>query len=125
MSGVIRLAVNLQLKQNGTLWRALSVGFCVLVFFFALHAKTAVYGGGTPGRLTPSTTAKLWSGEQKMEVQTFDAGAGVLFCMAVLCLLEPLVRREVSVHSAFLAPPPRHQCLRYLHRFLRPPPVQA
>lgn len=125
MTGAFPLAVNFQLKQNGTLWRALRVGFCVLVFFFALHAKTAVYGGGAPARLAPSTTAKLWPSEQKMEVQTFDAGAGALFCMAALCLVEPLVRREVFVHSAFVTPPPDVRSRRHLHRFLRPPPVQA
>jgi hypothetical protein len=117
--------LNLQLKQNRTLWRAMRVGFCVLVFFFALHAKTAAYGGGTPGRLTPSTTAKLWPSEQKMETQSSDAGAGLLFCMVVLCLIEPYVRREAFVQSAFFAPPPIHHSRLHLHRFLRPPPIQA
>jgi len=117
--------VNLQLKQNGMLWCATRVAFCVLVFFFALHAKTAVYGGGTSGRLTPATTCKLWPNEQKMERQTFDAGAGAVFCMVVLCLVEPYIRREPYVHSAFLAPPPSHHSRLHFHRFLRPPPVQA
>jgi len=111
--------------QNQKLWRSLAVAFCALVFFFALHAKTAVYNGGTSGNLTPSTACKLWTSGQKMEAQSFDAGGEVLFWMAVLCLFEPYLRREPRVHSAFLLPPPSNLLLRHLHRFLRPPPVLA
>ena len=41
------------------------VALCVLVFMFALHAKTAVYNGGAPAKVTPSTASKLWLNGQK------------------------------------------------------------
>ncbi|MGA2905581.1 MAG: hypothetical protein ABSD98_17280, partial [Candidatus Korobacteraceae bacterium] len=73
-------ALNLRIMQNKTLWRAMPVAFCALVFFFALHAKTAVYNAGPAGKLTPSTACKLWSSGQKMQAQSqsqsFDASAG-------------------------------------------------
>ena len=119
------LSVNLRIMQNKGLWRALAIAFCALVFFFALHAKTAVYSGGASAKLTPSTACKLWPSGQKMEAQSFSAGGGVLFWMSVLCLFGPFFRREPRVNSAFLAPPPYYLPLRYLHRFLRPPPVLA
>lgn len=98
---------------------------CALVFLFALHAKTAVYNGGAPAKITPTTASKLWLSGQKMEVLSVDSISAVLFWMAVLCLFTPFFRREPIVHSVFLTPPPRNYSLRYLQRFLRPPPVQG
>jgi hypothetical protein len=117
--------VNLRIKQSKALWRAVAIAFCALVFFFALHAKTAVYNDGAPAKLTPSTSCKLWSSGQKMEAQSLRAGGPVLFWMAVLCFFTPFVRREPGLSSVFVAPPPSNLPLRYLHRFLRPPPVLA
>ncbi len=111
--------------QNKKLWRAMSVAFCALVFFFALHAKTAAYNRGALAKLTPSTASKLWLSGQKMEAQLFATGSEVLLWMAVFCLFEPYFPRDPRVRSAFLAPPPRNLPLRFLHRFLRPPPVLA
>jgi len=124
-------ALNLRIMQNKTLWHAVSVAFCALVFFFALHAKTAVYHDGTAGKLTPSTACKLWSSGQKMQAQSqtqsqsYDASAGLLFWMAVLSLFTPYFHRQPRVHSAFGTPPASNLSLWYLHQFLRPPPVQA
>ena len=118
-------AVNLRIVQNERLWRALLLTLCVLVFMFALHAKTAVYNGGAPAKATPSTASKLWLNGQKMEVPSVDSSGGMLFWMAVLCLVGLYLHRELRVRSAFLAPPPRNLPLRQMHRFLRPPPVQA
>lgn len=119
------LVVNLRLKQNKASWRTLAIVFCALVFFFALHAKTAVYNNGAPARLTPSTSSKLWSSGQKMETTSFASDGGVLLWMALFCLLQPYFRREPRAHSAFRAPSPSDLPLRHLHRFLRPPPVLA
>jgi len=111
--------------ENERLRRSLLLTLCVLVFMFALHAKTAVYDGGAPAKVTPSTASKLWLSGQKMEVQSVDSDSGVLFWMAVLCLIGLYLHRELRVRSAFLTPPPRNLPLRQMHRFLRPPPVQA
>ena len=119
------LVVNLQLRQNNAAWRTLAIVFCALVFFFALHAKTAVYSNGAPAKLTPSTSSKLWSSSQKLETKSFTAGGGLLLWTALFCLLQPHFRRETHAPGSFLTPPTSDLLLRHLHRFLRPPPVLA
>lgn len=111
--------------QNERVWRMLLLTLCVLVFMFALHAKTAVYNGGAPTKVTPSTASKLWLNGQKMEVQSVDLESGMLFWLAVPCSIAPYLNLESRVQGAFIPPAPRNIPLRYLHRFLRPPPVQA
>jgi hypothetical protein len=112
----------LQIMRNKTLWHVLLVMLCALVFFFALHAKTAVYNGGASVKLTPSTASKLWLNGQKMEVQSVEASGSALFWMAALCLFGAYFRREPALRSVFLAPSPRHLSLQFTGRFLRPPP---
>jgi hypothetical protein len=104
-------------------WRTLAVLVCALVFFFALHAKTSVYNGSGVN-VTPSTSSKLWLGGQKIQTHSLESNTGLLFWMAVLCLLILLVRRERLECSTPLVPAHSNLPLRYLHRFLRPPPVQ-
>lgn len=96
---------------------------CALVFLFALRAKTLVYNGGAPAKVTPSTASKLWLSGHKMEVRSTDSGNSILFWMAVLCLFQLFLCREPGVQSVFQTPPPTDLSRRYLHRFLRPPPV--
>src|SRR5271166_3976921 len=109
--------------RNKTLRRGLLFMLCALVFLFALRAKTSVYNGGAPVKVTPSTASKLWLSGQKMEVRSVDSGNGVLFWMAVLCLFQMFLYRERGFQSALITPPPTDLSRRYLHRFLRPPPV--
>jgi hypothetical protein len=99
---------------------------CGLVFFFALHAKIAVYNGGAvPVKATPSTASKLWLNGQKLQVPSVDSSSSAIFWMTVLCLWGLYLQREGRVQSAFLTPPPSNLVLCHLHPFLRPPPVQA
>jgi hypothetical protein len=105
--------------------RALLLALCVLVFLFALHAKTGVYNGGAPARVTPSTASKLWLSGQKMEVQPVDSAAGPLFFVVLLCVFALCLHSERYVQSDFLTAPSRNFSLRYVRRFLRPPPFQA
>ena|SRR5580704_649382 len=111
--------------HNRTLRRTLLLLMCVLVFLFALRAKTAVYNGGAPAKVTPTTASKLWLSVQKMELQSADASGGVLFCVAVLCLFGLSLRREPRVQRILVTPAPNNISQHYLHRFLRPPPFQA
>ena len=120
-----RQALNLRIMQSKKLWRAMPIAFCALVFFFALHAKTAVYDGGSRAKVTPSTASKMWTSGQKMEAPSVDPSGGLLFWMAVICLFAPYFHREPRVHCAFGTPPASNLSLWYLHQFLRPPPVQA
>jgi hypothetical protein len=119
--------VNLRILQNKALWRIVAFAFCVLVFFFALHAKTAVYNGGAPVKVTPSTSSKLWLSGNKVEIRSADLSSGaMLFWMTVLCLFQLyLYRAAPKLQTAFLTPPPRTFPLQQLHLFLRPPPVQS
>lgn len=119
------LAVNLRTMKTKMRWRAQLIMLCALVFMFALHAKTSVYSRTGPAKATPSTASKLWLSGQKMEVQSVDSGSGMLFWMAVLCLVGLYLHRELRARSAFLAPFPKNLPLRQVHRFLRPPPLHA
>jgi hypothetical protein len=112
------------LTRNKPLWRATLLWLCALVFFFALHAKLAVYTGGAPAKVTPSTASKLWLSSQKMETQTPQSTGVVLFWIAFTCLFGLYLHREPKVRSAELTPPPNDLKLRHLRRFLRPPPSQ-
>jgi hypothetical protein len=106
------------------LWRATLLWLCALVFFFALHAKTAVYNGGTPAKATPSTASKLWVSGQKMEAQTLQSPGIVLFWIAFTCLFSLYLHSGPKVCSAVVIPPSNDLRLRHLRRFLRPPPFQ-
>jgi hypothetical protein len=103
--------------------RALLITLCVLVFVFVLRAKTSVYNGSGPAKVTPTTASKLWFSGQKLEVQTADNGTAVLFWMAIVCVFGMLLRHEPRLQTFLLSPPASNVSLRYLHRFLRPPPV--
>jgi hypothetical protein len=101
------------------------VALCALVFFFALRAKTAVYNGGAPAKVTPSTASKLWLSSQKMEVQPVDTNAAILFWMTILSFFALFLHREPRIQRIGITPLPRNISLLYLHHFLRPPPLKA
>jgi hypothetical protein len=109
--------------QHKTLWRATLLGLCGLVFFFALHAKTAVYNDGAPAKVTPSTASKLWINGQKIKSQSFEPAGSVLFWIAFTCFFGLYLHKEQKVQPAFRIPPTKVLTLRHLQRFLRPPPV--
>lgn len=116
--------MGLGITQKETLWRTLAVLVCALVFFFALHAKTSIYNGSGVN-VTPSTSSKLWlGGGQKIQTHSLESNTGLLFWMAVLCLFILLVQSERLECTSPLVPAHSNLPLRYLHRFLRPPPVQ-
>jgi len=113
------------MTRNKILCRAFIVLFCALVFFFALHAKIAVYNGGVAAKATPSTSAKLWTSSQKMEVPPLAYSTVTLFGCLFFALFGLNLRREPQLHGALSTPAPRNLRLRHLHRFLRPPPIQS
>jgi len=104
---------------------ALPVLFCVLVFFFALHAKTAVYGTAAQTKVTPSTSSKMWVSGQKMEAHVLPQSAVPLFWAAFVSLLGLVLLKQPRLQAASRVPPPSNLRLRHLHRFLRPPPFQS
>jgi len=105
---------------------AVPVIFCVLVFLFALHAKTAVYGGAHQARVTPSTASKMWAGGEKLDFRAVvPQSAPPAWLMFVSLLGLYLFPEQRSYQNALVAPLPNNLRLRYLHRFLRPPPFQS
>jgi hypothetical protein len=104
-------------------WRGLEIALCLLVFLFAFHAKTSMYGGGSRPEITPSTSAKLWLNGQKLEVEPNLQPVTVLFWFAILFLHSPGVLREPVVQRRTSVPSARHLGLQDLHRSLRPPPL--
>jgi len=101
------------------------VMFCVLVFLFALHAKTAVYGTAAQSKLTPSTSSKLWVSGRKMEAPIVPSQIAPLFRPLFLGLLGLNLLRRPRPQSALIIPPPSNLRLWHLRRFLRPPPFQT
>ncbi len=87
--------------------RVLLLALCVLVFLFALHAKTAAYNGGAPAKVTPSTASKLWVSGQKMEAPPVEPGSSVLFCMIFLCLFALNLQRQSLTQTAWITPAPK------------------
>ena len=119
--------MNSKSTHNEGVGRTLLLALCAFVFFFALHAKTALYNGGTPAKVTTSTASKLWlDGQQKMPVvPSVDSSSSALFWIAVFCLYRWYLRREPFIQSALSTVPASTLTLRYLRRFLRPPPFEA
>jgi len=104
---------------------AVPVLFCVLVFFFALHAKTSVYGAAAQRRLTPSTASKLWASGQKMDARVVPPTSAPLCWAALLGLLGVCWVKPPRLQTVSKVPPASNLRLRHLHRFLRPPPFQS
>lgn len=117
--------LNPRTTKGKILRAAVPVMFCVLVFLFALHAKTAVYGTAAGSRVTPSTASKLWVDGQKMPAQVAPLQIAPLFWPLFLSLLGFYFSTRPRVQSAhIIIPPPSNLRLWQLHRFLRPPPFQ-
>ena len=89
--------------------QVLLLALCALVFWFALHAKTGVYGDGIPVKVTPSTAGKLWLSGQKMEIQPVTSSpSALLFCIALLLIYRLYLHRKPRVPTAFCLPAARH-----------------
>ena len=102
-------------------WRTLLLVACALVFVFALHAKVAVYWQATQPHA--STSSKLSLNGEKLQPQAVGPVISIFWLAAfVVCLFnrQPELRYQAVYETA--APPPREHL--YLHRFLRPPPLQ-
>ena len=103
---------------------AVPVLFCVLVFFFALHAKTAVYGAAAHSKVTPSTASKMWVSGQKLQSGMALPHSVPFILVLFLSLLGFRLVTRPQNPSLLIIPASSNLRLRYLHRFLRPPPFQ-
>jgi hypothetical protein len=92
---------------------------CVLVFYFALHAKTAVYHN--PSHIDGSTSSKLWLNGGKLESDVAVIDALLVWALPWLLVLPRVSgRRFFPVLRCAPVPVPSNKL--YLARFLRPPP---
>lgn len=104
-----------------TMWKIVVVGVCLCVFVFGLQAKLAQYQAPSP-TVKAVSSAKLWDGDHRMEVQTLPDIA-VLLAVAIL-LQFPFLLLEPSAPLPLLCTPAPVQLSRMLQlrRFFRPPP---
>ena len=110
-------------NRRETLCRTLVViVVCALVFLFAYHAKTAVYGPST-AKITPVTASKLWVSSQKMEPTPQQSTSMVLSWALVLCFFALHMPRKPLLRHAVETPAPALLPVIELHRFFRPPPA--
>ena len=116
--------LNPRTKRGKMLRAVVPVLFCLLVFFFALHAKTAVYGAASHSKVTPSTASKMWVSGQKMPSRIAPTHVAPLFLALFLSLLGFQFLTQPKLASPLIVLPPSNLRLRHLHRFLRPPPFQ-
>jgi hypothetical protein len=106
---------------NPVFWRILLLLACVLVFSFALHAKVAVYDHGSQPQ--PSTSSKLWLTGLKIELPT-TASLFSLFWLAAFLTSAIYCQMEPRYHAVCETVARESRRQRYLHRFLRPPPLR-
>ena len=104
---------------NPVFWRILLLLACVLVFSFALHAKTAVYDHAAHPQ--PSTSSKLWLTVLKSELPSATSLTSLLWLGAFLIsfISWHFEQRYPAVCETSVRELRQQQ---YLHRFLRPPP---
>ena len=117
--------IKLQGALKKLLARVLPVAFCVLVFAFALDAKTSLYGPILPANAPTSSFAKLWVSSQKIEAQAVAPVSSIIFIVAAVCLFRLVLHHVPRVQSTLVAPQSSDQRARHQRRFLRPPPALA
>lgn len=103
-------------------WKVAVVAVCFCVFLFGLHAKLALYDPPSPG-VTAVASAKLWNGNQKMEVQTLLEFVLIAW-LSTLLIFGLRVARFERLRLDHETLPQQVESLG-LHRFLRPPPSLA
>jgi hypothetical protein len=103
-------------------WKVGVVAVCFSVFLFGLHAKLVLYDPPSPG-VTAVASAKLWNGNQKMEVQT-SLQFVLIAWLSTLLIFGLHVARFERLRSDQETLPQQVKALG-LHRFFRPPPSRA
>lgn len=105
-----------------TFWKSVVVLACVWVSLFALQAKLAQYE--TAPSITPVKAAKLWDGEQRLQLPTPTELSTLPLLVLPLLFVWTLCEqgRPQFTMAATPAPPLRLQ-LWHVRRFFRPPPA--
>jgi hypothetical protein len=103
-------------------WKVAVVTVCFCVFLFGLHAKLVLYDPPSPG-VTAVASAKLWTGDHKMDVQSSLEFVLIAWLSTLLIFGLPIARFELLRPDQ--EPLPQQVTALGLHRFLRPPPSRA
>jgi hypothetical protein len=112
-----------QIINSQKLKSALLLAICFLLFLFVLQAKTAVYNGKAPVKVTPITASKLRADGHKWEAPSVSSSTAILFWMVSLFLLALYRRPQGRAYSVLQTVPPILSARQHLQRFLRPPPI--
>jgi len=109
------------LIKHPAIRRLLLLAACLVVFFFAFHAKVEAYDHGLGAKPTPATASKLWVDGQKAEVPSFTLTLIVLW-FAVILLRKVDLRRAPRIVNPFRKPALVRVSVLDAHSFRRPPP---
>jgi hypothetical protein len=116
--------LNPHTRRGKLLRAAVPAVFCLLVFFFALHAKTAIYHGFSQPKVTPSTASKLWVSGYNVHDRVAPPASTPAFLQVLLVLINPTINGRPALDTLTISPS-TDLCLRYSRRFLRPPPLRS
>jgi hypothetical protein len=81
-------------SQSDKRWRWLPITACLLVFLFAFHAKTAVYGPSLNVKPDTATASKLWVKDKAVPPR--PAPVGLIPHSQLLSSQEPASGRVVA-----------------------------
>ncbi len=95
-----------------------------VVFWFALHAKTGVYGNNNSAKITSATSAKMWLNGQKATVEPSAQTGALLIWFAILFIHFLHLHRKFHIESSCPTPDPVRLRLLNWSRYLRPPPIR-
>ena len=114
-----------QIQRSRWIRASVPVLLCILVFLFALHAKTAVYGGTSAGKVSPSAASKLWVTSEKMEFRAELLHSVPLFWLFLISVFGLYLSSDCFFRSIVVVPSVSTGRRWRARRFLRPPPVQG
>lgn len=121
--GVDRLVTVRRLFKHPAIRRLLLLAACLVVFFFAFHAKVEAYDCGLGATPTAATASKLWVDGQKTEVPSFSSTLVALW-FSVILFYEVDLCRAPRIVSPFRKPTLVRASLLDAHSFRRPPPAR-
>lgn len=105
-----------------TMWKIVVLGVCLCVFVFGLQAKLVQYQAPSPNA-TAVSSAKMWDGDHRMEVESL-LSISVLLGLTILLVFRFILDRVLVLRPMLSIPAPvRLSSLSHLGRFFRPPPI--
>ena len=120
---LLRFVAVRNLIKHPTIRWLLLLAACLVVFFFAFHAKVGAYDHGLGAKPTAATASKLWADGQKAEVPSITSTLIVLW-FAVILLYKVHLCRAPRIVKPRREPALARVSLLGAHSFRRPPPAR-